>query len=382
MRADLQLKLNHHRQLLIMLTIHPEVYFEVPDDKALMRTRRRTKASQSTYNGLINEGTTCYLNSLLQTLFVIRAFRRAVYAMPTNVDDFKSIPFCLQRIFYNLQTGKRPVRTIELLNAFGWGQQQMNEQHDVNEFFLVLSDTLEKQMRGTAVSGTYSNLFEGELENVVRCENIDYESSRKETFNCLQLSISEECQTIEGSLRQYVQAEELTGENQYDAEEHGRQDAKRFIRIKKLPPVLQVQVNRFAYNPEVDQMVKINSMFKFSDVLDLDAILTSDPNQSQPGASSKKLKKPRNLYHLHSILIHKGTLGAGHYFAFIKPTLEDQWFEFNDSLVSPLVKSTALSIGGGGFDSTFEHRDGQIFEKAKTNFTSAYMLVYIRDQDR
>lgn len=63
--------------------------------------------------------------------------------MPTNIDDFKSIPFCLQRIFYNLQTGKDAVRTYELLAAFGWNAEQMNQQHDVNEFFLVLSDTLE-----------------------------------------------------------------------------------------------------------------------------------------------------------------------------------------------------------------------------------------------
>ncbi len=42
------------------------------------------------------------MNSLLQTLFIIRAFRRAVYEMPTNIDDYKSIPFCIQRIFYNL----------------------------------------------------------------------------------------------------------------------------------------------------------------------------------------------------------------------------------------------------------------------------------------
>ena len=60
----------------------------------------------------------------------------------------------------------------------------------MNEFFLVLSDTMEKQMRGTPVSGTYSNLFEGELENVVSCTQVNYESVRKESFNCLQLSIS------------------------------------------------------------------------------------------------------------------------------------------------------------------------------------------------
>jgi ubiquitin carboxyl-terminal hydrolase 7 len=80
----------------------------------------------------------------MQTLFINSAFRRAVYHMPTNVDDFKSIPFCIQRIFYNLQTGKKPVRTFELLNAFGWSQQEMNQQHDVNEFFLALSDTMER----------------------------------------------------------------------------------------------------------------------------------------------------------------------------------------------------------------------------------------------
>lgn len=84
------------------------------------QSRRRNKASQNGYNGLVNEGTTCYLNSLMQTLFIIRAFRRAVYQMPTNIDDFKSIPFCIQRIFYNLQTQKTAVRTIELLSAFGW----------------------------------------------------------------------------------------------------------------------------------------------------------------------------------------------------------------------------------------------------------------------
>ena len=87
--------------------------------------------------------------------------------MPTNIDDFKSIPFCMQRIFYNLQTGKGAVRTFELLNSFGWSQREMNQQHDVNEFFLVLSDKLEKQMEGTEVSGTYANLFEGTFENVI-----------------------------------------------------------------------------------------------------------------------------------------------------------------------------------------------------------------------
>ena len=81
-------------------------------------------------------------------------------------------------------------------------------------------------MRGTPVSGTYASLFEGELENVLKCEHIDFESSRKETFNCLQLSIGSDPETIEGSLQRYVAAEELNGDNQYDADGFGKQDAK------------------------------------------------------------------------------------------------------------------------------------------------------------
>lgn len=88
------------------------------------------------------------------------------------------------------------------------------------------------------------------------------------------------------------------------------------------------------------------------------------------------------MYHLHSILVHRGGIGAGHYYAFIRPTLEDKWYEFNDQSVSPVLKSTALSTGCGGFDSVFEYKDGKISEKIRTNNTSAYMLVYVREGER
>lgn len=133
-------------------------------------------------------------------------------------------------------------------------------------------------------------------------------------------------------------------------------------------------------------MTKINSQFAFNETLDLDAVLPAETNMSQSAQPYSQRQQRRgaakNLYHLHSILIHRGTLGAGHYFAFIRPSLEDQWYEFNDRDVTPIIKSTALCTGGGGSDSTFELRDGVLYEKAKINQTSAYMLVYIRDCDR
>jgi hypothetical protein len=43
--------------------------------------------------------------------------------------------------------------------------------------------------------------------------------------------------------------------------------------------------------------------------------------------------------------------------------MEDKWFEFNDSRVEPILRSTALSIGSGGPESVFEFKDGCITER-------------------
>lgn len=85
---------------------------------------------------------------------------------------------------------------------------------------------------------------------------------------------------IEDSIRQYVAAEMLDGDNQYETELHGKQDARKFIRFKEFPPVLQVSLNRFDYDFQLDRMVKNNQKFEFKDVLDLDSVLPKESNDS------------------------------------------------------------------------------------------------------
>jgi len=56
--------------------------------------------------GLVNQAMTCYLNSLLQTLYMTPEFRNAIYkweATGSEEKDIKCIPSQLQKLFLLLQ---------------------------------------------------------------------------------------------------------------------------------------------------------------------------------------------------------------------------------------------------------------------------------------
>ncbi|KAG2262767.1 hypothetical protein Bca52824_069846, partial [Brassica carinata] len=99
--------------------------------------------------GLKNQGATCYMNSLLQTLYHIPYFRKAVYHMPTTENDAPtaSIPLALQSLFYKLQYNDTSVATKELTKSFGWDTYDSFMQHDVQELNRVLSEKLEDKMK-------------------------------------------------------------------------------------------------------------------------------------------------------------------------------------------------------------------------------------------
>ena len=92
------------------------------------------------------------MNSLLQTLFFTNELRRAVYKLPTETDDaIKSVPFGLQRVFYDLQFSEKSVGTKKLTRSFGWETLDTFMQHDVQELCRVLMDNIENKMKHTQV---------------------------------------------------------------------------------------------------------------------------------------------------------------------------------------------------------------------------------------
>ncbi|KAL6518676.1 ubiquitin carboxyl-terminal hydrolase 13 [Orobanche hederae] len=328
--------------------------------------------------GLKNQGATCYMNSLLQTLYHIPYFRKAVYHMPTNVNDMPSasIPLALQSLFYKLQYSDNSVATKELTKSFGWDSYDAFLQHDVQELNRVLCEKLEEKMKRTVVEGAIQRLFEGHHKNYIECINVDYKSSRKESFYDLQLDVKG-CHDVYASFDKYVAVEHLDGDNKYHAEEHGLQDAKKGVLFIDFPPVLQLHLKRFEYDFVRDIMVKINDRYEFPLQLDLDI---DNGKYLSPDAD----RTVRNLYTLHSVLVHSGGVHGGHYYAFIRPTLSSQWYKFDDERVTKEDMKKALEeLYGGEEEHTVQTNPGLNNTPFKfTKHSNAYMLVYIRESDK
>ncbi|XVF82670.1 hypothetical protein PTKIN_Ptkin16aG0067100 [Pterospermum kingtungense] len=329
------------------------------------------------YVGLKNQGATCYMNSLLQTLYHIPYFRKAVYHMPTTENDMPSgsIPLALQSLFYKLQYSDTSVATKELTKSFGWDTYDSFMQHDVQELNRVLCEKLEDKMKGTVVEGTIQQLFEGHHMNYIECINVDYKSTRKESFYDLQLDVKG-CKDVYASFDKYVEVERLEGDNRYHAEQYGLQDARKGVLFIDFPPVLQLQLKRFEYDFMRDTMVKINDRYEFPLQLDLD-------RENGKYLSPEADRSVRNLYTLHSVLVHSGGVHGGHYYAYIRPTLSDQWFKFDDERVTKEDVKRALEEQYGGEEELPQTNPGFNNTPFKfTKYSNAYMLVYIRESDK
>ncbi|XP_016915800.1 ubiquitin carboxyl-terminal hydrolase 7 isoform X1 [Apis cerana] len=310
--------------------------------------------------GLKNQGATCYMNSLLQTLYFTNQLRKAVYKMPTESDDSsKSVALALQRVFHELQFSDKPVGTKKLTKSFGWETLDSFMQHDVQEFLRVLLDKLESKMKGTCVEGTVPKLFEGKMVSFIKCKNIDYKSTRVETFYDIQLNIKGK-KNIYESFNDYVSTESLDGDNKYDAGENGLQEAEKGVIFSSFPPVLHLHLMRFQYDPVTDCSVKFNDRFEFYEKISLGKYLQSKETTSAD-------------YTLHAVLVHSGDNHGGHYVVFINPAGDGKWCKFDDDVVSRCTKQEAIEHNYGGQD-----EDMSIAVKHCTN---AYMLVYIRDSE-
>ena len=315
---------------------------------------------QASYCGLRNQGATCYLNSLLQFLFSVPAFRRIVYSMPTTgaEDIASSIPLCLQRLFCRMQIGTSACSTQDLTRSFGWKKNEVYQPQDIQEFCRVLIANLEDKLKPTELAGHISGLFLGKWETTIKCKNVDVSQVIYEEFHDLPICVKG-FKSLEESLEDEIAPQKLEGQEQYQTEEFGKQDAEMTSLFAAFPPVLMIQLRRFEHDGQAQRNCKVNDRFEFPTEIDLTKFMT-------PAAAQTR----QNLYELYGVLVHSGSIASGHYYAFLRPTLERKWYKFDDTIVSEVTEKEAVEENFGGKN-----------EKGVDKAYSAYMLVYVRKED-
>ncbi|KNC48127.1 ubiquitin carboxyl-terminal hydrolase [Thecamonas trahens ATCC 50062] len=282
--------------------------------------------------GLANLGATCYMNSLLQTLYMDVPFRAAVYAFDpacvaqTIPPGQTSVVHELQRVFAYLELSQKTVYVPQqLVSALGL---DTTEQQDAQEFYKLFLSAIETEMRQSDdphVASAVGRTFRGKLSYVTTCQSCKHASRRSEPFYELDLnfrSASDKLATLENLITDYVTPEVMDGDNKvFCSKCEGKHAATRAIELEELPSSLVVQVKRFTYDMVTFQKKKIHTNISY-------------PQSLNPGRLVPNADFPAHEYRVWAILEHAGaTTSAGHYIAFLREPINQYWYRFNDEEV-------------------------------------------------
>uniref|UniRef100_A0A3B4YKH0 Ubiquitin specific peptidase 40 n=1 Tax=Seriola lalandi dorsalis TaxID=1841481 RepID=A0A3B4YKH0_SERLL len=223
--------------------------------------------------GIKNQGGTCYLNSLLQTLLFTPEFREELFSLePEELGSLEDkekpgakvrvIPLELQRLFARLLlVDQQSASTADLTDSFGWNSSE--------EDFLDLTvcvcgvSSLEEALWNMFVE---EELFEG--NNLYRCAQCD----RLVT-------------------------------------------AAKSAKLKKLPPFMTMSLLRFSFDYAKCERYKETGRYSFPHTINL-----------QPFCERTDGEDSDYTYDLFSVIIHKGGCYGGHYHVYIRDIDElGQW---------------------------------------------------------
>lgn len=237
------------------------------DNYDLSGTHDLSPSIRREFVGLKNRNMTCYLNSFLQGLWFTPEFRNLIYSYDHDParSERKSICAPLQKLFLFLQLSTRDsIETDDLIRTFGWADRETWMQHDIEELFSIVMESITKELAGTSLDGIIQALYFGNLYDYVKCLECNKGSERVDIFLVVPLPIRNfgtplPSPTLEAALNSFVAYEVLDGNNMYNCANCAKACcAHKGFKFNKLPYILTFQLKRFEFDYERNKRLKLN----------------------------------------------------------------------------------------------------------------------------
>jgi ubiquitin carboxyl-terminal hydrolase 9/24 len=173
--------------------------------------------------GLYNGGATCYMNSILQQLYMLPQISEHILSVHDDGENLSRINPTgdsnllaqLQQVFGHLMESKMQYYSPESLwKVFRlWGQEiNIREQQDAFDFFTSMTDQIDEYLKSIKQEEIFHKQFEGIFCNQMICTNgCRHRYEGEEKFMALNVAVKVD--SLNESLNQFVKGEVLDGNN-------------------------------------------------------------------------------------------------------------------------------------------------------------------------
>lgn len=272
----------------------------------------------------------------------------------------------------------------------------LREQQDAVEFYMSLTDSVDEALKALGHEQIMHRTLVGIYSDQKICKGCPHRYCKEQPFNVISIDIRNHS-NLHDSLEQYVKGELLEGGDAYHCEKCNKKvNTVKRLCVKKLPPILAIQLKRFEYDYERLCPIKFNDYFEFPRVLDMEPYTVWGLAKAEGEVIDYDMEEEANRdvctrYQLTGIVVHSGQASGGHYYSYIlhRPPANAgggpaKWYKFDDGDVSECKMDDDEEMknqcfGGEYMGEVFDHVVKRMSYRRQKRWWNAYILFYTKE---